>query len=270
MPYLNLKNVKLWYEQSGAGQDIFWIPGGDNVASDWSYQTNYFKASHRNTSLDPRGAGKTEIGDLKEWSINDMADDCAALIKEVCKPPVYVIGISMGGLIALQLAISHPQLVKLCIPMGAASHCTGFSRSWMKAEIDFRKKGGTLTPEFARHHYGVFMYPPEVIDNDKLWDSLVPFISNSYGERENHFLIGQWQACVDFDVSAELPKCETDLHFIGFSLDIQCPPSLVRRSAQISKRATYHHIDGLGHLSLMGHKPNVVNKKISDIIGYQQ
>ena len=97
MPYLNLENIKLWYEQSGSGEDIFWIPGGDNVASDWSYQTHYFDHSHRNTSLDPRGAGKTEIGDLQEWSIQDMANDCAALIKEVCEPPVYVIGISINN-----------------------------------------------------------------------------------------------------------------------------------------------------------------------------
>ena len=84
MPYLNLENIKLWYEQSGSGEDIFWIPGGDNVASDWSYQTHYFDHFYRNTSLDPRGAGKTEIGDLQEWSIKDMANDCAALIREVC------------------------------------------------------------------------------------------------------------------------------------------------------------------------------------------
>ena len=75
-------------------------------------------------------------------------------------------------------------------------------------------------------------------------------------------------ALEDAGFSADLPKCETDLHFIGFSLDIQCPPSLVRRSAQIAKRAAYHHINGLGHLSLIGHKPDIVNKKIAEIIGY--
>ena len=266
MPYLDVNNIKLWYEQTGNGPDIVWIPGGDNVAADWRYQINHFKHAFRNTSFDPRGAGKTEIGNMTEWSITDMADDCAELIKQVCNPPIIVAGISMGGLITLQMAVSHPELLRFGIAMGAASHCTGFSRSWMEAEIDFRKKGGTLTPEFARHHYGVFMYPPEVIDDDELWEKLLPFVGSSYGEREGKMLIGQWQACVDFNVASELSECEVPLHLMSFALDIQCPPHLGKLTASIAKNGTYHLIEGLGHLSLIGHKPEIVNQELEKII----
>ena len=71
------------------------------------------------------------------------------------------------------MAVDHPELTRFVIAMGAAARPTGFSRSWMEAEIAFRE-GGTLTPEFARHHYGVFMYPPEVIDDDELWQNSFP------------------------------------------------------------------------------------------------
>ena len=266
MTFLKMNNVNLWYEQTGEGPDIVWIPGGDNVASDWHYQIDFFKGNFKNTSFDPRGAGKTEIGNMTEWSIKDMADDCAELIRKVCNPPVYVAGISMGGLITLQMAVSYPELVKLGVVMGAASHCTGWSRSWMEAEIEFRKNGGKLTPAFARHHYGVFMYPPEVIDNDELWEELLPFVGASYEDREGRLLIGQWQACVDFDVSKEMRQCDVPLHMIGFSLDIQCPPSQAKRTAKIAKNGTFHLMEGLGHLSLIGHKSEAVNKKIAEII----
>jgi pimeloyl-ACP methyl ester carboxylesterase len=266
MPHLDLGKVKLWYVQDGEGPDIVWIPGGDNVAADWSYQFAHFRRRFRNTSFDPRGAGKTEIGGMTEWSIADMADDCAALIRRACRPPVIVAGISMGGLIALQMAVEHPELTRCVIAMGAAARPTGFSRSWMEAEIAFRRAGGWLTPEFARHHYGVFMYPPEVIDNDELWEKLVPFIGASYGEREGPLLIGQWQACVDFDVTNDLPKCDVPIHLIGFSLDIQAPPNMARRAASLAKNGTFHLLEGLGHLSLIGHKPEIVNRKIESII----
>lgn len=266
MPYLDLKDVKLWYEQTGEGSDIVWIPGGDNVAADWLYQVDHFKRKFRNTSFDPRGAGKTEIGAMSVWSIADMADDCASMIREVCDPPVVVIGLSMGGYITLQMAISYPELTRCAIAMGAAARPTGFSKSWMEAEIAFRQNGGTLTPEFARHHYGVFMYPPEVIDNDDLWERLLPFIGASYGQREGPLLIGQWQACVDFDVTTELPQCDVPIHAIGFSLDIQSPPNLGRKVAELAKNGTFHLIEGLGHLSLVGHRPDVVNSKIESII----
>jgi pimeloyl-ACP methyl ester carboxylesterase len=58
-----------------------------------------------------------------------MADDCAAMIREVCKPPVIVVGLSMGGYITLQMAVSYPELTRFAIAMGAAARPTGFSRS---------------------------------------------------------------------------------------------------------------------------------------------
>ena len=266
MPYLDLERIRLWYEQIGDGPDIVWIPGGDNVAADWSYQTEHFKEDFRNTSFDPRGAGKTEIGEMVEWTIADMADDCADMIRAVCNPPVIVAGLSMGGYITLQMTVSHPDLVRCAIAMGAAAKPTGFSKSWMEAEIAFRRNGGTLTPEFAQHHYGVFMYPPEVIDDDELFQKLLPFIGASYVEREGPLLVAQWQACADFDVSTELPSCDIPLHLIGFSLDIQSPPNLGRKAAELAKNGTFHLIEGLGHLSLAGHRPDVVNAKIREII----
>jgi pimeloyl-ACP methyl ester carboxylesterase len=157
-------------------------------------------------------------------------------------------------------------LTRFVIAMGAAAKPTGFSKSWMEAEIAFRRQGGSLTPEFARHHYGVFMYPPEVIDNDDLWQKLVPFIGASYGEREGPLLVGQWQACVDFDVTTELQACNVPIHAIGFSLDIQSPPNLGRKAAKLAKNGTFHLVEGLGHLSLVGHRPQIVNAKIHSII----
>ncbi len=266
MPYLDLEHVRLWYEQTGEGPDIVWVPGGDNVAADWAFQTDHFARSYRNTSFDPRGAGKTEIGDMTEWSIKDMANDCADMIRAACNPPVVVAGISMGGFITLQMAIDYPELVHCAISMGTAAKPTGFSKSWMESEIAFRKGGGTLTPAFAKHHYGVFMYPPAVIDDDELWAKLEPFIGASYGDREGPLLMGQWQACCDFDVTAELPHCDVPIHTIGFSLDIQAPPSLGRKAAELAKNGTFHLMEGLGHLSLIGHKPEVVNARIEEIL----
>ncbi|NQV45047.1 MAG: alpha/beta hydrolase, partial [Rhodospirillales bacterium] len=174
--------------------------------------------------------------------------------------------ISMGGFITLQMAIDYPELVHCAISMGTAAKPTGFSKSWMESEIAFRKGGGTLTPAFAKHHYGVFMYPPAVIDDDELWAKLEPFIGASYGDREGPLLMGQWQACCDFDVTAELPHCDVPIHTIGFSLDIQAPPSLGRKAAELAKNGTFHLMEGLGHLSLIGHKPEVVNARIEEIL----
>ena len=49
------------------------------------------------------------------------------MIRAKCKPPVIMIGLSMGSLITLQMAIDYPELVRLAIPMGTAAVATGFA-----------------------------------------------------------------------------------------------------------------------------------------------
>ena len=266
MPFLNLPDASLWYVQRGDGPDIVWIPGGDNVADDWNFQIESFEGSFRNTAFDPRGAGRTRSSRQPPWSIADMARDCAELIRAVCEPPVIVVGLSMGSFVTLQLAIDYPELVRCAIPMGTAAQATGFCRDWMIAEVEFRKAGGRLSPEFAVHHYGAFMYPSEVLGDDALWAKLRPFVERSYAERDGSMLAAQWQACIDFDVTASLPGCKVPIDVIGFSQDMQTPPSLGRRAAELAGNGRFHLLEGLSHISLAGHRPEVVNARINSII----
>jgi 3-oxoadipate enol-lactonase len=263
---LDLRDARLWYVQSGDGRDIVWIPGGDNVAEDWAEQMAFFRGEFRNTAFDPRGAGRTESRRAPPWSIADMARDCADLIGAVCKPPVHVVGLSMGSFVALQVALDYPELVRCAVAMGTAAKPTGFCRDWMIAEVKFRESGGWLSPDFAVHHYGAFMYPSEVLGNDELWCRLKPFVARSYGEREGKFLAAQWQACIDFDVTDRLPACRVPIHVVGFSQDMQAPPSLGRIAAKLARDGHFHLLDGLGHLSLVGHRPELVNDCIRGIL----
>lgn len=267
MPFLDLPDAAIWYVQQGDGPDIVWIPGGDNVAEDWAEQTAAFSNGFRNTAFDPRGAGRTRSDRQPPWSIAEMARDCAELIRARCNPPVYVVGLSMGAFVTLQLAVDFPELVRCAIPMGAAAKPTGFCRDWMIAEVEFRKSGGRLSPDFAIHHYGAFMYPSEVLGDPEAWYRLKPFIARSYGERESEYLIAQWQACIDFDVEESLPHCNTPIHVVGFSQDMQTPPALGRRAAELARNGEFHLLEGLGHLSLAGHRSQTVNDRIRRIIG---
>ena len=110
------------------------------------------------------------------------------------------------------------------------------------------------------------MSPSEVLGNDALWAKLKPFVARSYGERSGPFLAAQWQACVDFDVSGALPSCKVPIHVIGFSQDMQAPPSLGRAAAALAPDGHFHLLDGLGHLSLAGHRPGPVNDLIRRIL----
>jgi len=78
----------------------------------WGFQIPALTAAgYHVIAPDIRGFGQSSYPGGKV-TIQALADDVGGLLQTTCKPPAYVVGISMGGVIALQLALDAPQLVK--------------------------------------------------------------------------------------------------------------------------------------------------------------
>ena len=267
MPELQTDGATIWYEQTGNGPDLVWVPGGDQPGSDWRiFQVPYFDDSWRNTTYDPRGVGRTRSEPQLELSIADHAADCASLIRAACGPPVIVIGLSMGSLIVQELCLTYPELVRCGVAMGTTADASGYLGEWMRAEVEFRRQGGTLSEEFAVAHYGAFMFPSEVLGDPELLARVRPVVAAAYGRREGADLAAQWEGCLTFNSVDRLPSCEVPLHVIVFSQDMQCPPALGRRVAELAPKGELHLLDGLGHCSAFGHRPEQVNACIAGVL----
>jgi len=172
----------------------------------------------------------------------------------------------MGSLIAQELCFNRPDLVRAAIVMGTCVKKTGFIRDWEQAEIDFRRGGGGLTREFAIAHYAFLYYPAQVLGDDVLWAEIREFLARDFAERDGEMLAAQWQACLDYDSSTRLPACEVPLHVIAFAQDVQTPPARAAQVAELAKTSTFHLLEGLGHGSAFGHRPEVVNGCIAEVL----
>jgi pimeloyl-ACP methyl ester carboxylesterase len=267
MAELALDDAVVHYEQTGEGPDIVWLAAGDNPGSNWRrYQTPAFEPGYRNTTYDARGAGATTSSSAPPWTIEAHARDCAALIEAVCGGPAYLVGLSMGSLIAVQLAHDRPELVRLAVVMGTCVRKTGFIREWEEAEIALRRAGGELPPAFATAHYAMQYYPAEALGDDATWERIKPFIQADFGERDGAMLAAQWQACLDYDSSELLPEISAPIHAVAFSEDVQTPPQRVREVAELAANGHFHLLRGLGHGSAFGHRPDEVNTCIRAIL----
>ena len=267
MPELALGDAVLFYEQSGEGPDLMWLAAGDNPGSNWRrYQTPAFDSGYRNTTYDARGVGATRSSSPPPWDIEQHAGDLAALIERVCEPPAYLVGLSMGSLIAVQLAHDRPELVRLAVVMGTCVRKTGFIREWEEAEIALRREGGALPPAFATAHYAMQYYPAEALGDDATWERIKPFVQADFGERDGAMLAAQWQACLDYDSSELLPAIRAPIHAVAFSEDVQTPPRRVREVAELAADGHFHLLQGLGHGSAFGHRPDEVNACVRAIL----
>jgi pimeloyl-ACP methyl ester carboxylesterase len=264
---LELSDVSLHYEQSGHGPDILWLAAGDNPGANWRrWQTPAFDERYRSTTYDARGVGATVSRGEPPWSMERHAEDAAALIERVCEPPVALVGLSMGSLIAQHLACTRPELVRLAATMGTCVSKRGFIREWERAEIDLRLAGHELPPDFALVHYALLLYPAEVLGDDDTWARLKPLVAADFSDRDGRMLAAQWEACLEYDSSELLPACQVELHAIAFEQDVQTPPARVREVAELAPHGTFHLVPGCGHGSAFGHRPSQVNALLASIL----
>lgn len=114
MPTVTVNDIRMYYETRGEGEPLVLIPGLSTDVSEYQEFVAALSTSHQVIALDNRGAGRTDKPDMP-YSIEMMADDTAGLLAVLGIDQAHILGTSMGGRIALALALRHPDHVKSLI-----------------------------------------------------------------------------------------------------------------------------------------------------------
>lgn len=113
MPILKVNGVNLSYELSGEGNAIVFLHGYTGSSRDWASQIPLVSEKYKAIAVDNRGHGKSEAPSSEEkYSIDIFSEDVRALLAALGISRCCLVGHSMGGFIALQLALDHPELVR--------------------------------------------------------------------------------------------------------------------------------------------------------------
>jgi pimeloyl-ACP methyl ester carboxylesterase len=115
MPKQRVGDIEIYYEVQGGGPQTLLLIHGATIHSGVFYEQAPELARHFRTVLfDNRGAGRTDQPD-EPYSMRQMADDTARLMNVLQIRQAAVLGVSMGGMIAQELAINSPERLSCLI-----------------------------------------------------------------------------------------------------------------------------------------------------------
>jgi pimeloyl-ACP methyl ester carboxylesterase len=125
--------IDVWFQRTGRGPDVLLIAGLGDPVEAWQFQLDGLADRYRLTAFDNRGAGRTPLPP-EPLSVETMADDAAALLRALEVPAAHVAGFSGGSVIAQELALRHPGMVRSLLLMSTwarpDAHLREIFKSW--------------------------------------------------------------------------------------------------------------------------------------------
>jgi pimeloyl-ACP methyl ester carboxylesterase len=126
MPTVRLNGVEIYHELHGDGPPLLMIAGLASDSQSWLPVRDSLAAQFRLVLVDNRGSGRsTQDAPL---SVELLAADCAALLESLGIARAHVLGHSLGGMAALELAAQRPELVDRLVLAGTGQ-VSGLGRS---------------------------------------------------------------------------------------------------------------------------------------------
>jgi pimeloyl-ACP methyl ester carboxylesterase len=114
MPTADANGIRIHYEVHGEGRPLLFILGLGGDVSEYTALIDQLAARSRVIAFDNRGAGRTDKPDAP-YSIELMAADALGVLDALGISRADALGISLGGRIALELALGHPERVEKLI-----------------------------------------------------------------------------------------------------------------------------------------------------------
>ena len=246
MPRIVVGDVEIYWESQGQGEPVLIITGVGGGT--WSYEDaiNAWSPHHRVIVFDNIGAGLSDMPD-RPYRIEEMADHAAAILDTAGETGAHVMGFSMGGMIAQELALGHPDRVQSLV-LGC-THCGGEKRVPPPAEViaKFANNEG-LSPEEIVDKNLALLVTPEFV-----WrggDGLKRYKKRQLEAplQPDYALQRQLEAIRSFDVCERVNNIRMPTLILTGEDDTLVPPENGHLLASLIKGAVLHSFPRTGHL----------------------
>ena len=259
--YININGVRIAYRDQGVGPTLLLLHGLGADGSSWDAQAKALEASYRVIRPDFRGFGRSvKPREAAAYSVDIFADDVRALLDALNVWPAMVVGTSMGGYMALTLALKEPARVSRLVLCHTA--CSRKVPAQVMAERLAALKAGDMR-DYARVAIGHALHASVASEVRQRVETMMA------ANDQEAYLQVFGSGALDFDVCGRLDGIRMPTLVIASRHDQVVP---FERSAQLAQGivgARLVEMPDTGHLSYM-ERPAAFNAALAEFLAEKQ
>ncbi|MCX5666073.1 MAG: alpha/beta hydrolase [Candidatus Omnitrophica bacterium] len=244
MPIAKLKNISLYYETHGKGDPVLLISGLNSDSASWAGVCGKLAKHFFVIAFDNRGSGRSDTP-KKKYSIREMADDAIGLLDRLQLKKCNVIGHSMGGYIAQELAIYYPERVgKLILETTASVSSTRNNMLFNDFLKRFEKDHDN---EALMRLWAYWSFSPKTFERKNYIETFIKYASAYPYLQSTEGFQGQINAIASFNACARIKNIKSKTLIITGSADILIYPTESMELAKGIKGSVSEEIKDAGH-----------------------
>ena len=241
--FVAANGLDIYLEQVGQGPDVLLIGGAGDTVESWQFQLDGLADRYRMTAFDNRGAGRTAMPDTGV-TVEAMADDAAGALRALSIASAHVAGFSGGSIVAQELALRHPELVRSLVLQSTWPALDSYFRAWLL----FVRRFAEVAPSERAFLEGFFLdiYTPRAHNDGtvgQIIDEVLAFPHKQSTENLQRYL----DAFLDHDSTDRLAQIAAPTLVLAGGLDSTARPELCRAVAELIPGAQFEVMEEESH-----------------------
>jgi len=262
MPEATVNGLTFYYEIRGEGVPLLLISGLGTNSLTWLAVRGSLSRHFQVITFDNRGSGRSETPDAS-YTIADMAADARGLLDQLDIEKSHVLGHSMGGYIAQELAVRYPERVDKLILADTAPVSSERNNIFFNDFIGWWEKGMELEDRLRQWLFWLFT-PERFSDAGFMENYLTAAAGDPYPQSIAGFR-GQAEAIASFDIRGRLSRIGAETLILEGEEDILILPREAERLKKIPG-SSLRYIPDAAHL-LYVEQPDAFIRAVVEFFG---